>query len=173
MGEGGEDGEEAVDTFEGEGGDGGDVAGGEEGGLDEEEGVEGDAGVGEGEGAVGKLNWGEGVELVCEGVGEGVEEFRGWGRGGGRRCVVRGEGVNVVFETDPGYEGGAEGEVEEAFVGDGEDDEDRGEGEKNDYQAVEVVAVWLEAVEEGHGERGNCRSVSVMDQHERGAWVAY
>lgn len=35
-----------------------------------------------------------------------------------------GEGVDVVFEADPGNDCGGEGEVEEAFVGDGEDDED-------------------------------------------------
>ena len=29
-----------------------------------------------------------------------------------------------MFETHPGDEGGAEGEVEESFVGDGQDDED-------------------------------------------------
>lgn len=52
MGEGVEDGYETVDRVEGEGGEGGDVAGGEEGGLEEVEEEEGDAGVGEGEGAV-------------------------------------------------------------------------------------------------------------------------
>ena len=30
----------------------------------------------------------------------------------------------MVFETYPGDEGGAEDEVEESFVGDGQDDED-------------------------------------------------
>ena len=52
MGEGVEDGDEAVDGVEREGGNGGDVAGGEEGGLEEEEEGEGGAEVGEGEGAV-------------------------------------------------------------------------------------------------------------------------
>ena len=56
LGEGVEDRDEAVDGVEGEGGEGGDVAGGEEGGLEEVEEEEGDAGVGEGEGAV----WGRG-----------------------------------------------------------------------------------------------------------------
>ncbi len=52
-----------------------------------------------------------------EGVGEGFgDEFWG-GRGGGRRGGG-GVGVDVVFEADPGDEGSAEGEVEEAFVGD-------------------------------------------------------
>lgn len=52
-----------------------------------------------------------------EGVGEGfgVQGWGGWGRWGGGDGVV----VDVVFETHPGDEGGAEGEVEEAFVGDG------------------------------------------------------
>ena len=58
----------------------------------------------------------------------------------------------MVFETDPGDEGGAEGEVEEAFVGDCEDDEDRGESEEHYDEAVEVVVVWLEAMKEGDGE---------------------
>ena len=58
----------------------------------------------------------------------------------------------MVFEADPGDEGGAEGEVEEAFVGDCEDDEDGGEGEEDDDKAVEVVVVWLEAVEKGDGQ---------------------
>lgn len=52
LGERVEDREEAVDGVEGEGGEGGDVAGGEESGLEEVEEEEGDAGVGEGEGAV-------------------------------------------------------------------------------------------------------------------------
>lgn len=52
LGEGVEDGYETVDGVEGEGGEGGDVAGGEEGGLEEVEEEEGDAGVGEGQGAV-------------------------------------------------------------------------------------------------------------------------
>ena len=59
----------------------------------------------------------------------------------------------MVFKADPGDEGGAEGEVEEAFVGDGEDDEDGGEGEEHDGEAVEVVVFWLEAVEKWDGER--------------------
>ena len=52
MGERVEDWYEAVDGVEGEGGDGGDVAGGEEGGLEEVEEEQGNAGVGEGEGSV-------------------------------------------------------------------------------------------------------------------------
>jgi len=34
-----------------------------------------------------------------------------------------GEGVDVVFEADPRDDCGGEGKIEEAFVGDGEDDE--------------------------------------------------
>ncbi len=44
------------------------------------------------------------------------------GFGGGDGC---GGDVNFVLEADPGYERDAESEVEEAFVGDGEDDENR------------------------------------------------
>ena len=61
LGERVEDGDEAVDGFEGEGGDGGDVARGEEGGLEEVEEEEGDAGVGEGERAVSRRGWVGGV----------------------------------------------------------------------------------------------------------------
>lgn len=60
--------------------------------------------------------------------------------------------VDVVFHADPGYEGEAEGEVEESLVGDCEDDERWCEGEEQDDQAVEVVVVRLEAVEEWDGE---------------------
>lgn len=59
----------------------------------------------------------------------------------------------MVFETHPGDKRGAEGEVEESFVGYGQDDEDGREGEEDDDEAVEVVVVWLEAVEEGYGKR--------------------
>lgn len=34
------------------------------------------------------------------------------------------EGVNVMFEADPSKEGDAEDKVKEAFVRDGQDDED-------------------------------------------------
>lgn len=34
------------------------------------------------------------------------------------------EGVNVMFEADPDKEGNAEDKVKEAFVRDGQDDED-------------------------------------------------
>ena len=67
-----------------------------------------------------------------------------------------------MFETDPGDEGGAEGEVEESFVGDGQDDEDGREGEEDDDEAVEIVVVWLETVEEGYGEGCNCTIVRVV-----------
>lgn len=63
--------------------------------------------------------------------------------------------MDVVFEPDPSDEGGAEDEVEESFVGDGEDDEDWGEGQEDDDEAVEVVVVGLKAVEEGDSERCN------------------
>lgn len=36
--------------------------------------------------------------------------------------------MDVVFEADPGEEGGAEDKVEDTFIGNGEDDEDGGEG---------------------------------------------
>lgn len=67
-----------------------------------------------------------------------------------------GVGVDVVFEADPSDEGGAEYEVEKAFIRDREDDEDRGEGEEDNNKAVEVILVGLHAVEEWDGERLNC-----------------
>lgn len=51
-----------------------------------------------------------------------------------------------MLQTDPGDESDAESEVKESLIGDGEDDEDRCEGEEDDHQSVEVVVVGLEAV---------------------------
>lgn len=187
LGEGVEDGDEAVDAVEGEGGDGGDVAGGEEGGLDEVEEEEGGADVGEGEGAV---RWGfvfvvvvsrrlrcfsGGGDLGGDGGEGGGERFEGRYGGDWRRVfdVGRGEGVDVVFETDPGDEGNAEGEVEEAFVGYGEDDEDGGEGKEHDDEAVEVVIVWLEAVEEGNGKGCDFLSISTCCLSWILQWMTY
>ena len=75
--------------------------------------------------------------------------------------------VDMMFETDPGDEGGAEGKVEESFVGDGQDDEDGREGEEDDDEAVEIVIIWLKAVEKRYGERGNCTIVRVIPVIER------
>lgn len=73
----------------------------------------------------------------------------------------------MVFETHPGDKGGAEGEVEESFIGYGQDDEDGREGEEDDDEAVEVVVVWLEAVEEGYGKRCDCIVVRVIPAIEQ------
>lgn len=54
--------------------------------------------------------------------------------------------VDFVLETHPGEESDAEGEVEESLVGDRKDDEDRGESEEHDEQAVEVVVLGLQSV---------------------------
>lgn len=72
-----------------------------------------------------------------------------------------------MFETYPGDEGGAEGEVEESFVGNGQDDEDGREGEEDDDEAVEIVIIWLEAVEEGYAERCNCTAVRISPAIEK------
>jgi hypothetical protein len=48
-----------------------------------------------------------------------------------------------MFETHPGYESDAESEIEESFVGNGEDYEEGCEGEKDDHQAVEVMGIRL------------------------------
>ena len=74
----------------------------------------------------------------------------------------------MMFETYPGDEGGAKCEVEESFVGDGQDDEDGREGEKDDDEAMEIMVIWLVAVEEGYGERCNCtvvRVIAAVEQH--------
>lgn len=63
--------------------------------------------------------------------------------------------MDVVFETDPSDEGGAEDEIKESFVGYGEDDEDWGEGQEDDDEAVEVVIIGLKTMEEGDGKRCN------------------
>lgn len=71
LGERVEDGDEPVDGVKGERGDGGDVAGGEEGRLEEVEEEEGDAAVGEGEGPVGGL-----AVAICGGSGIFGRGFR-------------------------------------------------------------------------------------------------
>lgn len=53
-----------------------------------------------------------------------------------------------MLQADPSNQGGTENEVEEAFVGDGENDEDRGEREADYDESVEVVVVWSETMEE-------------------------
>ena len=60
--------------------------------------------------------------------------------------------MDAVFEADPAEEGDGDGEVEEAFVGDGEDDEEGAEREECDGEAVEVVVAGLQSVEEGDDE---------------------
>lgn len=59
-----------------------------------------------------------------------------------------------MFEADPGNEGGAEGEVEEPFIGDGEDYEGWRECETNDDEAVKVMVVWTKFVDKEKGQRG-------------------
>ena len=65
------------------------------------------------------------------------------------------KGVDVVFESHPRSDGDAKDEVEETFVGDGEDDKGWGKGEKDDDEPVEVVIVGLHAVEKGYREGGD------------------
>ena len=48
-----------------------------------------------------------------------------------------------MLNSDPGEEGDAEGEVEESLIGDRQDDEDWGEGEEKNHEAVQIVIVWL------------------------------
>ena len=62
-----------------------------------------------------------------------------------------------MFKTNPGDEGYAEAEVEEAFVGDCEKHKDRSEGQEDHHKAMEVMVVWLQAMEERHKERKDYR----------------
>lgn len=48
-----------------------------------------------------------------------------------------------VFQFDPDQEGDAEHDVEEAFIGDGEDDECGGERQEDNDESMEVVAVGI------------------------------
>lgn len=63
--------------------------------------------------------------------------------------------VDLVLETHPAEEAHAEGEVEEAFEGDAEDDEGRRELQEHDDQAVDVVAVGVQAVKGWQEQRGH------------------
>ncbi len=51
-----------------------------------------------------------------------------------------------MFETNPRNERCTEGEVEESFVGDGEEDEDWRERQEDDHESVEIVIIWVEAM---------------------------
>lgn len=51
-----------------------------------------------------------------------------------------------MLEARPAEDAEAEGEVEEAFVGDGEDDEGGGELEEDDDESLEVVLVGVTGV---------------------------
>lgn len=122
MAEGVEEGDEAIDAIEGKGGDGGDVAGAEEGGLQEKEEEEGNASVGEVEGAVvvglsvdccrgfGALFFWDCRSIVCT-----------WGQLDRRGSVD----VDCMFQSNPGDQGHAEHKIEQSFVRDGEYDKGR------------------------------------------------
>lgn len=69
-----------------------------------------------------------------------------------------------VFEPNPAYEEDGEGDVEEAFVGDSEDDESWCAGEENDQEAVYVMVIRLEAVGQGHGQGNDWIQVSVVQE---------
>ena len=60
--------------------------------------------------------------------------------------------MDAVFEADPAEEGDCDGEVEETFVGDGEDHEERAKREECDGEAVEVVVLGLQGMQERHDE---------------------
>ena len=72
-------------------------------------------------------------------------------RWGGLSLVV--ESIDMVFDAHPRDESDAKSKIEEAFVGDGKDDESWGKSEKDDDEPVKVVIIWLHTVDEGYRER--------------------
>lgn len=56
--------------------------------------------------------------------------------------------MNSVFQPYPGCQSQAKDEVKEPLVRNGKDDERRREGEEKDHQAVQVVPIGIQAVEE-------------------------
>ena len=73
-----------------------------------------------------------------------------------------------MFKPDPGYKGGAKGEVKETFIGNGEENEDRGESEEDDDETVEIVVVWLQGMQEGHCEGCDCCKFVSKDETRLG-----
>ena len=61
--------------------------------------------------------------------------------------------IDGVFETDPGEERGAKGEIEQALVGNGEDDECRRKRQEENDQPVKIVLVRGDAVDERKDDR--------------------
>lgn len=53
----------------------------------------------------------------------------------------------MVLQTHPAEKQKAEGKVEEALVGYGENDEGWSELQEDDYESVDVVIVWLKTME--------------------------
>jgi hypothetical protein len=66
--------------------------------------------------------------------------------------------VNEVFQTHPCEQRNAKNKVKDAFVGDGEENEAWSEGEEDDEKSVEIVANWIQKVEEWNREGCNCWS---------------
>ena len=99
------------------------------------------------------------------GVVEGERAERGWevrfgDRGGflgngGLWRLGGGELLDCVFQADPAHEKSGEGEVEEALVGDSQNDKSGGKGEEDDEDPVHVVVVGLQTVGQRHEKRRN------------------
>lgn len=67
---------------------------------------------------------------------------------------------DAVLKPHPGYEGAAESEVEQSFVGDGEDDEHGGQGKEDDHQTMQIVIVWLQSMGEWQYKGAHCFHVN-------------
>ena len=63
------------------------------------------------------------------------------------------EGVDAVFQSNPGDQCNTEGQIEEALVRDCEDDEDWRKCQEDDDQPVEIMVVWLKAMQKWHSQR--------------------
>lgn len=71
-----------------------------------------------------------------------------------------------MLQANPCHKRGAEDEVKQPFVGNGEDDEDRRESQKQDDEAVEIMAVRLEAMKKRESERCNLNDISMVLETE-------
>lgn len=81
--------------------------------------------------------------VLCGGDGR-VDGLAGLGDRLGDAAVVQ---VDLVLEAHPAEQTEAKGKVEEAFIGNAEDDEGRRELQEHHDESMDVVAVWVQAVE--------------------------
>ena len=63
--------------------------------------------------------------------------------------------MDSMFKADPCDKGHTEDEVEESLPGDGENDKGWGKGQEDDHEAMKVVTVGINSVEERES-KGGC-----------------